>query len=81
MARLPKGQAPTPRKERLQRYRAELEREGGRRVIIDLPEPGASALARIIERDSDAQAPRPMSIKDAITNALVHYAKLSKGRP
>lgn len=72
MARLKAGVTPTPHRERLKGYRADLEKRGGRRVSADLePEP-AQALQSIMDRDQ-------VSAKDAISNALLNYAKPNNG--
>jgi hypothetical protein len=68
MARLPAGVKPTPHKERQKIYREDLAQQGGRRVIADLEPDAAKALTSVMERDK-------LSIKDAVSNSLIHYAK------
>lgn len=69
MARLPKGQKPEPLGQRLKRYREDLLKSGGHRLVADLDKDGAEALSAIRERDN-------VNIKEAVTLALRHYAKL-----
>ncbi|MCA0214686.1 MAG: hypothetical protein LCH79_16100 [Proteobacteria bacterium] len=78
MARLKKGEVPTPVKVRLRQYRDDLERSGGSRLLVDLEKPATDALAAIIERDTPTDATKPLSKKDAVTSALLHYARSRK---
>ena len=71
MGRLKLGQTPTPLKERIKVYRHELIDSGGRRILADLGPDGAKALQIVMERDA-------LSIKDAITAALIAYARQAK---
>lgn len=71
MGRLKAGQTPTPHQERLKGYRQNLVDSGGRRILADLGPDGAKALQIVMERDA-------LSIKDAITAALIAYARQAK---
>lgn len=68
MGRLKAGQTPTPHRERMKNYRLSLVQAGGRRVLADLGPEGAQALEAVMARDS-------LSIKDALTAALVEHAR------
>lgn len=69
MAQLPAGVQPTPYKDRLKTYRAELEKRGGRRINADIEAEAAKALAAIMERDQ-------LTARDAISKALITYSKM-----
>ena len=71
MGRLAAGVKPTPHKERQKIYRKDLTLQGGRRVIADLEPEGAQALSAIMEREK-------LTIKEAVTTALTHYANKPK---
>lgn len=68
MARLQSGTTPTPVNERLKRYREELERSGGQRLLVDIGSEAASALEAIRLRDGTTK-------KDAVTAALISFAQ------
>jgi hypothetical protein len=78
MGRLPAGAKPELLSKRLQRYRQELELRGGRRVIVDLEPEAAIALSEVISGEGLEEARD--KYKQAITKALVHYAKLTRRR-
>lgn len=80
MGRLPAGVKPTPHKVRLQKYRTALEESGGHRLIADIEAPAHEALKLIMELDTPPDAEKPMTQKDATTNALLHYAKVVRRR-
>lgn len=67
MARLPKGQTPTPHKDRMKIYRQELESSGGRRLNVDLPKEAVDAMNKIIKR----KTPEISTAKDAIIHSLI----------
>ena len=67
MARLAAGVEPTPHKERLKIYRATLEREGGKRLIVDIEKDAADALTKLKKRHGTA--------KDAVSYALIEAAR------
>lgn len=69
MARLKKGETPTPHKERLKLYRQELEASGGRRLSVDLNKEATQAIDTIIKKHKAATA------KEAVTIALIAEAK------
>ena len=69
MARLPEGQKPTPRPDRLKTYREGLVARGGHRLIADIEKPANDALRQIMERVSPV-----LSQKDAVSEALISYA-------
>ena len=71
MGRLKSGQTPTSHQERLKGYRQNLVDSGGRRILADLGPDGAKALQIVMERDG-------LSIKDAVTAALIAYARQAK---
>ena len=73
MARLKAGVAPTPHKERLKGYRAELEKRGGKRISADLEAMPVEALKAIMARES-------VNAKDAISMALICYARTEQDR-
>lgn len=75
MGRLPAGKKPEPLNARLTRYRQELEESGGHRLIVDIEKPAHDALHLIMEREDPANAERGVTKKEAVTNALLHYAK------
>lgn len=68
MGRLAKGQKPAPLAERLERYRTELVKSGGRRVLVDIGPEANQALEAIMERDGI------QTIKEAVSTALISYA-------
>lgn len=75
MGRLPAGVKPTPHKERLAIYREELERTGGHRLIADIGREANDALQTIKSLDTPSNPVRGVTDKDAVTKALIHYAK------
>lgn len=75
MGRLPPGQKPTPHKVRLTKYRQELETSGGHRLIADIEKPANEALRAILELDDPPGEGRELTKKDAVSRALMHYAK------
>jgi hypothetical protein len=75
MGRLPAGQKPTPPKVRLQKYLRDLEESGGLRLMADIEAPAHEALQIIMELDTPASEVRGVTKKEAVSNALMHYAK------
>ena len=67
MARLPKGATPIPHQTRLKKYREELARSGGRRVIVDIEAEPARALESVMERSGG-------TIKQVVSEALVAFS-------
>ena len=67
MARLPTGQKPEPLKVRIDRYRENLIREGGRRLVVDIGPEANTALQAVMERDGS-------TVKSAVSLALIEYA-------
>lgn len=72
MGRPKTGQTPT--KDRIAKFREKLEKDGGRRIIVDLPPDGANALKAVQARDGS-------TITGAVSEALVRYAKVRKKTP
>jgi hypothetical protein len=69
MARLPAGQKPTPRKDRVAGYREELTNRGGHRLIADLEPNAHEALKTITDRVDP-----PLTQKAAVSAALIDFA-------
>lgn len=80
MGRLPAGQKPTPAKVRLQQYRVLLEQSGGRRLIADIEADANTALQAIKDLDTPANPARGVTDKEAVSNALLYYAKYLQRR-
>lgn len=80
MGRLPAGQKPEPRNERMTRYRLELEAEGGHRLLVDIAKPANDALNDIMQLDTPADDGKQVTKKVAVTRALLHYAKVVRRR-
>lgn len=70
MARLKAGVPPTPIKIRQAAYRDDLLARGGHRLIVHLEPPANDALRKIMAREVP-----PKSQKDAVSEALVEYAR------
>lgn len=68
MARLKAGEKPVPHTERMRMYRANLEREGGKRLTVDLPPDATKAMNTIMQA-------RSVTAKDAIAFALITTAQ------
>jgi|GEM_PF-2360924 len=69
MARLRKGEKPTPRPVRIKRNREDLVARGGMRLIVDIEKPTSDALREIM----DSEDP-PLTKKDAVSAALINFA-------
>ncbi len=74
MARLKVGEKPVPKAIRMKKYREELERSGGRRVIVDIEQPAALALETIMAREA-------CTMKVAVSTALVAMVAAPGKRP
>lgn len=66
---------PTPAKDRLKQYRKDLEKSGGHRLIADIEADANVALQTIIALDTPVSEARGVTQKEAVSNALLHYAK------
>lgn len=80
MGRLPAGQKPTPANERQLTYRQDLEASGGLRLICDIERPANDALKEIMELDEPSNLAKGVTKKEAVSNALMHYAKSLRRR-
>ncbi len=62
-----------PLNERLKGYRADLERRGGRRLLVDIEPDANAALAQLVKSQRFGK-----TLKDAVSGALVLAAEVAR---